>query len=349
MSKDEKLNKLLGYDVNELDEHDPQVDYPDTVAGRVLHIDGDFLAYHVSFDNETPFADMIHNHDVAVEILRLSAGAERTLLHLTASEGCKGSRYEIAIQSAYQINRVDKEKPKMLDAIKKWMEDSRGALNHINQEADDGLCQALWSAHAAGTPELAVLVSKDKDLWMCTGWHLDWDEKTLEYVDGFGYTSLDRSKSTPKIRGKGTKYFWSQMLTGDAADSIKGLPKVSGDVLNKIKPTKAITKALGIVNGDVTATAKQMDKALDTLSERSPGACGAVLASTIIERLHNDRQAYTVVSNMYKWYGENIGFVHWENDKPVPWKDVFLSEAQLLWMRREEGDNDVEIFFEECK
>lgn len=349
MSNTDKLKQLFGLDVSELDGHKlEEPDYPVTLPGRVLHIDGDFLAYQVSADDSKSIDTMMHNHDVAVETLRLLAGAESTVSHLTASHGDKGGRYEQAIQKEYQGNRKGKDKPKHLHTVKSWMENKRGAINHADQEADDGLCQANWNAVQAGTPELSVLVSKDKDLQMCQGFHLDWDEGTLEQVNGFGYIVLDRSKSSPKIVGKGPAFFWAQMLMGDTADDIKGLPKLPGSVMNAVSPTKAITDALDCLS-DPTKSKKAKDTAKKKIKARKPGLCGPVITYEIISKINSDKLAYKVVKNLYKSYGETIGFTHWETGESVSWQKVFVSEAKLLWMRRVPNHQDVLNYFKEIQ
>lgn len=349
MDKAEKLQNLFGLDVSKLNGHAlEEPSYPDIIPGRVLHIDGDFLAYQVSADDTKSLDSMMHNHDVAVETLRLLAGAETVLSHLTASHGNKGNRFDIAIQKEYQGNRKGKAKPKHLHTIKSWMELKRGAVSHEHQEADDGLCQANWQAIQKGTPELSVLVSKDKDLQMCQGNHLDWDTGELETVSGYGYVDLDRSLSSPKIVGKGNAYFWAQMLTGDAADSIQGLPQLPGCVLNAVKPTKEITKALETLS-DPKSTKKQKEKAQKKLDTRKPGLCGPVIAAEIMSKVKNDKQAFKLVKTLYEQYGQAVGFKHWETGEDVPWQTVFVSEAKLLWMRRIQDENDVLYYFKECQ
>lgn len=344
MQNAELLKTLFGTDVNDIEGHETQ--YPETVPGRVLHIDADFLAYHVTFDDETPLHDMMYNHDVIVERLRLLAGAETVSLHLTDRESCKGNRYELAIQREYQANRQDKIKPEQLETIKKWMVKERQAINHTEQEADDGLSQGNYSAVISGNTELSVIASKDKDLNMVPGLHLNWETGELELVEGFGYCYLDKSKSTAKMWGKGTAYFWCQMLTGDGADNIQGLPDVSGDVLNAVKPTKTIEKAIETLKNP-KATEKQIAKANKTLLERKPAKCGPALAALLMQNIEDDLQAFNMVSALYRDYGERVGFTHWKTGETVPWGQVFLSEAQLLWMRREPGQLDVMKFFKE--
>lgn len=190
MSNAELLSTLFGTDINDVEGHAPE--YPETVPGRVLHIDADFLAYHVTFDDETPLHDMMYNHDVIVERLRLMAGAETVTLHLTDRESCKGNRYNLAIQREYQANRQDKIKPEQLETIKKWMVKERAAINHTYQEADDGLAQGNYSTCDSN---LSVIASKDKDLNMVPGLHLNWETGELEMVEGFGYCFLEDRKS----------------------------------------------------------------------------------------------------------------------------------------------------------
>jgi len=347
MDKADKLQKLFGVDASKLSGHAlEEADYPETTPGRVLHIDGDFLAYQVSADDSKSIDSMMHNHDVAVETLRLLAGAESTLSHITASHGDKGNRFNIAIQKEYQGNRKGKAKPKHLHTIKSWMETKRGALSHVVQEADDGLCQANWNSR--NDPGLSVLVSKDKDLQMCQGMHLDWDTGELEYIAGYGYVELDRSKSSPKITGKGNAYFWAQMLTGDAADNIQGLPLLPGSVLNAVKPTKDITKAIAVLR-DPDSTSKARQSAQKTLEGRKPGACGPVIAYELLQRVKNDREAFSLVKTLYEKYGEDVGFKHWNTGEGIPWQKVFVSEAKLLWMRRLQDENDVLYYFKECQ
>lgn len=345
MSNIEELSKLFGTDLSKIEGHAPvQRDFPDVVPGRVLNVDGDFLAYQVSADNEKPIEDMMNNHDVAIETLRLMAGAEKVVSHLTASDGDKGNRFNLAIQKEYQANRKGKEKPEYLAVIKDWMVRDRGALSHADQEADDGLAQANVDAIKAGTPHLSILVSKDKDLQMVPGFHLDWEFGELEEVYGFGHIELDRSKSSPKIRGKGTAYFFCQMLTGDTADNIAGLPTVPGSVLNKVKPTAPITKALEIL-ACPDCTDAQRIKYQKVLDERKPGPCGAVMAFEIMNRLRDNKSAFELIKRLYEKHGETTGFTHWRTGESVPWQKVLFSEAQLLWMRHTKDENDVINFF----
>lgn len=311
-----------GIDLSQVKETHTGPKVPAKVPGRVLHIDADFLAYMMSYEKEghtIPLADMQFNCSGAVEKMRLMAGAETVYLHLTPSLSDKGGRSAIAIQKDYQGNRKERERPAKLHILREWMGTHFPASLYHDCEADDGMSSAQWAAVRAGNTDLSVICSKDKDLLMVPGWHMDWDTFELaQSVDEtgnpneFGFTYLDCSKSASKIKGFGTKFFWGQMLTGDTADNIAGLPAVCRKDLSK------------------------------------PKKIGPVLADYYLSDLWNNKDAFNLVKSLYEAYGREVGFKHWKTGESVPWQKVFVSEAQLLWMRRNRTDvNDVLNWFKE--
>jgi len=307
------MPEIFGIDLDTLEAHDSR-QYPDRVPGRVLHVDSDFVAYQVSADGEKTFAEMCHNADVLFETLRLMAGADATQLHLTPSHSNKGYRHAAAIQKEYQGNRKDRQKPLLLNAVRTWMHQERGAIMHVMQEADDGLAQRMYHAERLGTGDKTVLCSLDKDLLMVPGLHMNWHTGEICPVssirgDRFGWIKLDRSKSSPKVLGRGTKFFWAQMMMGDTADNIQGLPKVW----------------LG----------------------SKWGPAGPVATHSLLKDIPDDKIAFHGLRAQYQMYGDKFGFKHWETGEDVDWSAVFVSEAKLLWMRRKEVENDVVDWFSE--
>ena len=147
------------------------VKYPETVPGRVAHIDADFMSYQVSAeskaeldpDDPTPrktFEDMLHNAKEAVDHIRLMAGAERAVLHVT-HQSDKGGRDNDAILKPYQANRKDRDRPEHLDEVRVYLGsgcgDTTGVFTgviHSHQEADDGMAQAHYA-----DPENAIICS----------------------------------------------------------------------------------------------------------------------------------------------------------------------------------------------
>lgn len=303
-----------GVDLSVLIPQFPAKNFPATVPGRVVHIDADFLAYMVSYEKEGTqilLEDMQHNCRTAIESMRRMAGAESVYLHLTPSSSNKGGRSELAILKEYQGSRKDKPKPAKLHIMRDWMGKAFPATLHQFCEADDGMSSSQYAAFANRSSNLSIICSKDKDLNMVPGLHLDWDSGEIsDSITPFGEIYLDESTSTKKIKGYGQKFFWAQMLMGDQADTISGLPLVCHSSLSK------------------------------------PKKVGPVLTYSLLCGIGNNREAFSYVKDLYSRYGTEIGFKHWQTGEAVHWGKAFVSEAQLLWMRMNKEDpNDVLTFF----
>jgi hypothetical protein len=289
-----------GIDLAGLAHEGPGLSIPEPVDGRVVHIDADFLAYEVSFEREAgtkSLDDMKHNATVAIRELQSLAGATQIHLHLTPSTSDKGGRHTISLLKEYQATRAGKPKPVQLHVIRDWLTRTFPATAHQNCEADDGMSSAQYDAIARGNRHLSIIASKDKDLNMVPGLHLKWD--TGEIIDARPYGELEvrvRPSGGKVVDGYGRKFFWAQMLMGDAADNTSGLPKVI-----------------------------EMDG--------KPRPCGPMAALEILSNCYTDKQALTKVRALYKRYGQEVGFTNWRDGSPVQWGQAFLSEAQLVWMR----------------
>lgn len=287
--------------------------YPERVQGRVAHIDADFLAYQMSYEKEPgekSLEDMQHNTEVAVKALCAWAGATKVHLHLTPGLSNKGGRYDLAIQKEYQGTREGKVHPDKLHIMRDWMAKHWPGTLHLNCEADDGMSSAQYAAMAKGDRLLSVIISKDKDLNMVPGLHLDWDTNELWEADYWGKLTVDVQVSattgtkTKKVRGYGRKWFWCQMLMGDVADNTQGLPAVWID-----------------------GKAKKV---------------GQVMAYDLLNTCDSDWQAFDLVKRLYKEHGEKVGFVNYRDGTVVPWGKVLMSEAQLHWMRvNKDNQHDV--------
>jgi len=304
-------NLLSSIDLDKLEDQRgvPEKPIPPMVKGRTVHIDADFLAYMVSYDDNKPVLEMQQNCDIKSEKIRLLSGAEHAVLHITPKESTKGDRHRIAIQKEYQANRDGKQKPKYLHMIRQYMQDERGAVAALQYEADDSMCMAIQKMRDAGTPELAVIATKDKDLTMIPGLQLHWDTGDMEDTkNDFGYITLDRSKKAAKVRGRGYKYFFAQLLMGDQADNIQGIPKVihPEHTAGKVKP------------------------------------CGPVVTYSLLDGCNSVRECFDLTKTLFKTTGEAIGgYKHWETNADVAWHEVMISEMKLLWMRRYNDENDV--------
>lgn len=334
-----------------------QTSYPKAVAGRVAHIDADFIAYQVSaeskseLDPEDPtprktIGDMRHNAYEAVDHIRRSAAAETAVLHTTHNSN-KGGRDTQAILKPYQANRKDRDnRPEQLDAIRLFLSEGVGdtagvftGRNHVNQEADDGMAQALYADF-----ENAILCSADKDLYMVPGWKLDMSTGEISKQDcHFGYIEIDASKSSKKVVGRGTKFFWAQLLMGDSADNISGVPAAPGKIWQQFAGTKGYRDTYAQwIAAEEKEVSDKLDAKLNKLTAK-PKACGPVLAYEILKDARDDKDCYTTVKACYEGMVKDHGheFRHWKTNQLVTPTQALLSEMRLLWMRRYADTDDV--------
>lgn len=140
--------------------------------------------------------------------------------------GANNFRKDVAKTKKYKGNR-DKEKPFHYEGLKEYIEDNFNTKEVDTLEADDLL--AITQTQSCG---VTIIVSVDKDLRQVDGWHYS--------PEGYNYPSFgprycnkdnsyiqlkDPSNPSKGIIGTGYKFFYCQLLTGDAIDNIPGLPK----------------------------------------------------------------------------------------------------------------------------
>ena len=322
---------------------------------KVAHIDGDFIAYQIAADTRDekdgirPMRSLEYKlaqiEDVATEIME-RAGCGRYVLHVTPSGSTKGNRPQQAIQKEYQANRLGRDKPEHLDVIRAAIAEARDhkfgkGLAHLDQEADDGIVQANIA-----DLDNAVLCSRDKDLRMSPGWHMDMDTDELIFIepDDFGFIDIEEKISesgkskTKKLVGYGPKFFWAQCLMGDTADNIAGLPIVSGYSKARLRDGDAFIKDVQSVK-EGTDTQKNRIKAKWVKSK----TCGAVGAFDLLYDLDNNKDAYNRVKDLFieanKFGGHE--YKHWKTGNVVTPTQALLGDMQLLWMRHTRDQNDV--------
>jgi DNA polymerase-1 len=293
----------------------PEYNYPKPVKGRVAHIDADFIAYIAAADRRdeldgiVPMRTLDQKKKQVISILTMNmkmVGATEYVAHITPEGSNKGGRAELCKGKPYQANRKENRgnvKPADLDAIRAFIGEELNSIVHLDQEADDGMCQANYAAIQAGTPELSVIISKDKDLRMCPGLIYDFD--TEEIIDNsentFGYIWVDRTKSSAKVLGWGTKFFWCQVLMGDTADNIPGLPKYTRE-----KDGKSMS-------------------------------CGPVTAYKLLEDCNSDKECFERVKHLYS--NSQHEWINHHTQEPCTWQETLVGEMEVLWMRRVKGES----------
>ncbi len=211
---------------------------------RVVHIDGDYLAYFAAGGDEMPVGTARHVCADRIEAFRELSGSGTATVHLTLSGSNKGERALAATVKPYQGHRTGK-KPKNWAAMRDFLENASYVRytrkTWKDREADDGIAHASFSS--PDPVRFVAIASKDKDMRMLAGRHLDWDTyiETLVPADAYEVTNeliVDPDDGEPLIFGH--KWFWMQMLMGDTADHIPGLPRLHGAKCGKKTAAKAL-------------------------------------------------------------------------------------------------------------
>ena len=190
----------------------------ETHEGRVLLADGDALAYACSGAAGTSPGQARTLLAEKVRSAQKAAGCDSTRILLTARDSHKGHRYAVARVKPYQAQRSSGRRPDNWLFLRTILED--GLPGYVTDSTNTAEADDLWGKYSTSMgPENVVILTQDKDGRMVPGYHMVWADHTLIYVapDTWEHVHAD------KVYGR--KWFWLQMLHGDNADNIPGLPK----------------------------------------------------------------------------------------------------------------------------
>lgn len=173
------------------------------------------------------------------EWLNKHLNRERRWFGGTEQEFVPGFRYGLAKARPYKGTRHNPKPFHFYNIIAHLRANYTTIIAQDGYEADDLMCQYQTEYNELG--KTTVICSRDKDLRICPGWHFSWEcgkQKAIGpfFTDRLG--SLDIKDNGDTI-GYGMKFFYYQMLVGDTADNIPGLPKV-GDA-GAVKLLKDLT------------------------------------------------------------------------------------------------------------
>jgi DNA polymerase-1 len=132
-------------------------------------------------------------------------GAECDSMEVYLSPSDK-SNFRFKIDPAYKENRKNVVKPTHWATLRAHAQKHMGALVCDGMEADDMLA---IRAHEIGLDKVTI-ISVDKDMKQVPCRHFDWRKKVTVTI-------------TPE---EGWRLFYTQLLTGDSVDNIKGCPKI---------------------------------------------------------------------------------------------------------------------------
>ena len=168
-------------------------------------IDGDIVAYRAAYSTEGGHAD-----DVADKVDELMD----YILDATTFDGSPfkvyltgdgNFRYDVAVTVPYKGNRKDTKKPEFLPDARDYLVEDYGAVVSSGEEADD-----LIAIEATRLGPHTIIASVDKDFLQVPCIHYNTNKQT--------FTEQDELSAT--------RFFYTQILTGDRADNIQGLHRV---------------------------------------------------------------------------------------------------------------------------
>lgn len=271
-----------------------------THEGRLLLADGDGLCYYCAGNDETSPGTARANLIDKVRSAARAAGAQSIKILLTARGSHKGYRYAVARVKPYQGQRTSDRRPKNWEFLRGILEAGHGLGDGIEveqtaiAEADD-----LFSRYALNHPD-CVIFTQDKDMRMVPGWHLDWLTHLMFNLPANEF----RVEHNDKVWGR--SWFWSQMLHGDAADNIPGLPFYTDGSINKSGVNKGQVKEI---------------------------RCGEKSSAVVdlLPGVHTDMGACILLQGLYRsCYGDR-------------WLVEMLEQGILLWMRTDTASSALDV------
>lgn len=192
-------------------------------------IDGDPPVYACGFAAEgEELSHALHNVKRLINNVLKATGADEYSIFLT---GKNNYREEVATIVPYKGNRDPSHKPTFYQDIRDYMENVHDAKVVDDMEADDALGIVQYQTALQRMQdrsdyqfdnthdfEETIICTIDKDLDMIPGWHYNWkrDEKYFVTYE------------------EGEIFFYTQLLTGDPVDNIKGVPKIGPVKAKKI-------------------------------------------------------------------------------------------------------------------
>jgi 5'-3' exonuclease len=179
-----------------------------------LLLDGDLFAYRCAASAENTEAHIAEGYiDKLLDQCILELGGTEYQFYLTGS-----NNFRFNVYPEYKANRLDTEKPRHLAAMREYLMTQHNAIMSEGCEADDLMGIAQCQAEEGTT----TIVSLDKDMLMIPGnhysWHIEGGTPDKRWVK-----EAKRQLVEPL---EGLRWFYTQLLTGDPSDNIKGCPGV---------------------------------------------------------------------------------------------------------------------------
>lgn len=197
-----------------------------------VYCDGDVWCYRIGFStqhqpHETPQPWFTIKWAIHETLERVRRKFPNATLYVCMTDERHNFRESIAVTTEYKGGRVT-SKPYYWRKIRDWFYKQDNVIVSVNEEADDLMSKALMRSryHAC--------VSVDKDLKNTPGFHFD-DFTGVEII------------VTPT---QAYRRFYTQLLTGDQVDNIKGCPRIgkvkAAAILQGCRTPEEFERAVGL-------------------------------------------------------------------------------------------------------
>lgn len=174
-----------------------------------LALDGDILAFRTASVCEEEMKQACDQLiDDKINEICVNTGIQAMRIYLS---GENNFRYDIAVTKPYKGNREGLKKPQHIQYCNDYLRLNYKAIIVDGYEADDAVASDM-------VQNGAIHVGQDKDLKQIAGKHYNFVTQEMEEV----------SAEQAIIN------FYRQILTGDSADNIQGLPRVGEKTAEKV-------------------------------------------------------------------------------------------------------------------
>lgn len=173
-----------------------------------LLIDADLVAFRCAATAE--------NDPEAIALARTNEFMEKLLEETQATHyetflsGKNNFRYTIFPE--YKANRIGKYRPRWEKECKDFLREEWNGYSEETLEADD-----LLAIRQTELGDESIIASIDKDLKQVPGWHYHWEQTRLGNV-------ISEAKLFYVNEHEALLHFYTQLIVGDTADGIKGVP-----------------------------------------------------------------------------------------------------------------------------
>lgn len=166
-----------------------------------------------------PWSEVKEELEKTIRKLRNLFTPSKVYLYLSPSK-----YFRHCLTDDYKGNRKQSHKPYHYERIRKWFV-SKGAKIVAGMEADDVVAinhYFFWSRQGVNRQRVSVIVGEDKDFDNVPGWHYNNVKDKLYYVGA----------------SNAICNFYRQLISGDTADNIKGIPGKGAKAAEKLIPDK---------------------------------------------------------------------------------------------------------------